>query len=1317
MRSCRIAIALLFCAGFLAGQTNRGGISGTVVDASGGTVPGATIIVKNNGTNQETRTKTSSIGSFNVENLDPVTYSVTAEAPGFKRETIENVKVDTAETASITLSLQTGMVSTTVEVQASAAMVNTESGTTNSVVTEREIHDLPLVNRSVLDLTLTQPNTSGDAGSEYGVIVSVTTCPGCALSVNGGRPLSTQFLADGTNNTGVSLSRTMVSFSPETVQEFTVQSTAYSAEYGTSGGGIINATTKSGTNQFSGTALWYNRNPAFAAAPFTLATVNRSKPTMKYNQSSIAAGGPVYIPKLYNGKNKTFWFAAYEPNWRRDFLAQDALLPTAAERAGDWSNTVVTSSGTLPTDVATKYGLASTGVATLYDQYSVVNNNQFTAMPVPATGQTYTPFPGNIIPASMIDSTYTKSLKYYAAPGPFYIGSSGAVMNLYNPRLLAADERRLTFKVDELFTEKDHVSFRFTSTPIIKTQMTPTSPTSNQADYSYAKQALFTYTRVISPTVMNDLRLNFTRGNFANTSAPQWDPQTGENLNTELGLPSLFHGGLPSLPDVGGQSSTENQDHENRYALTNIVYLTRGKMSIKIGGDVSKAQQNVIPIYAGIGGVYSFSAAQTNSAASNGTGGNSFASFELGVPSGIVMRNAVVPYYYRWNAGDGFVQDDWRVRPNLTLNLGVRYTLQMPRTEKYNHQGVYRPDLAKSYPLSTPMTLADGSVLSSIMVPPFAYSGLGGNSRYLTPTDYTDFEPRFGFAWSPGFLQSHRVTIRGGYGLSHAPVNGANRLPQPDFSNTTNAYSPTTGQVNPNYIMRLGENPPLLTAITPDQAVGAPSNGLLYNGTANSSLNIGGLGFAISPDYHTPYVQNWNFTISWQVNSSTSVELSYVGLKGTHLFEPKENIDPRNSNLLNAEEAQNIATTTANVADPLGRVGTNGKVINIQPGTLGSPFVGFSSLYLMYDAAANSHREAGYVNLVHRGHHGLMSQHNFTWAKSIDDASSSGGDKNVLTNVGGQVDGLVAFGASRTLDRSVSSFDQRFVFNNSILYDLPFGRGRAFLAHAWKPVDMAVGGWTMSGIVRINGGFPASATISDSNNLGDPSETHTARPDIVSGVPLLNPLFNMNCPSGTGCQPYLNPAAFERPAVGAYGDAPRTLDGARGPWAQFFDLSVQKSFAIGEKRRLQFRVDALNVLNHPIFRTYPNNAGGVDFMGAPSTATLTTAAYNTWATANNQPQYSATAGTPGYVLYNQIVNNVNSYRNSANVLPNSFFSIPLPANFFASTANSYDITTTQGYKLYQLRNAYNASFGELYQPGSAGGGGPRYIQFGLKLYF
>jgi hypothetical protein len=183
-----------------------------------------------------------------------------------------------------------------------------------------------------------------------------------------------------------------------------------------------------------------------------------------------------------------------------------------------------------------------------------------------------------------------------------------------------------------------------------------------------------------------------------------------------------------------------------------------------------------------------------------------------------------------------------------------------------------------------------------------------------------------------------------------------------------------------------------------------------------------------------------------------------------------------------------------------------------------------------------------------------------------------------------------------------------------------------------------------------------------------------------------------------------------RPAIGRPGNAPRTLDGIRGPWAQFLDLSVQKSFRIGEnsRRRLQFRADALNLLNHPVFRVFPNNAGGTDFMGAPSTANLTSAEYDTWARANNQPLFATTAGA---AQFNAILAMVNGQKTN-NVLPTNFFSVPLPQNFYGTPANSFNITTLEGYKQYRLRNAYVNSFGDLYQRG-----GSRYIQFGLKLFF
>ena len=477
----------------------------------------------------------------------------------------------------------------------------------------------------------------------------------------------------------------------------------------------------------------------------------------------------------------------------------------------------------------------------------------------------------------------------------------------------------------------------------------------------------------------------------------------------------------------------------------------------------------MIPLYGAFGGVYTFAATQTNSTGtSTGTGGATWASFLLGVPStNVVMRNVEVPYYYRWKSGDLFLQDDWHVKPNLTLNLGVRWALQMPRTEKYNHQGVFRPDLATTANLAAPLTLADGQVLNSATTVPFQFSGTGGTSPYLTPPQYTNFEPRLGFAWQPGgFLAAHRIVFRGGWGMSHAPISGFTQLPQPDFGATSN-FSPTapSATANPNDVMRLGENPPVLTPTSVTGQIygpqGPPSNGISFANSLYYQQTFGG--YAVSQNYHTPYVNNWNATMSWQAARNTTVEFAYSGNMGVHLFMGQEDLNPKDSNNLSAELAQNV-NTTGTINDPLGRVNPiTGKVLAIQNGTLGSPYLGYSSLYLWYDAAGNSIRHAGYVNVVHRVARGLTFNANYTMSKSIDDASSAGGDKNVLSAVNGQVGGQVVFGGSRAADRSVSTYDQRHVIHGSAIYDLPVGRGRQFGNSMPKALDYILGGWTTTG--------------------------------------------------------------------------------------------------------------------------------------------------------------------------------------------------------------------------------------------------------------
>jgi hypothetical protein len=580
--------------------------------------------------------------------------------------------------------------------------------------------------------------------------------------------------------------------------------------------------------------------------------------------------------------------------------------------------------------------------------------------------------------------------------------------------------------------------------------------------------------------------------------------------------------------------------------------------------------------------------------------------------------------------------------------------------------------------------------------------------------------------------------VRGGYGLSHVPLTGNNRLPNPDFGATTNVSTTTTGStgaVDPTSAVRLSSNVPALNpSLTPQQALKIPADGLVYLG----SLAIPG--FAVAADAHIPYVQNWNLNLAWEPFRNTTVQVGYVGAKGTHLFLPQINSNPWDFNLIEAMESGVAAvpgatkngsplSPTTNIVDPLGRTDVNGNPLSIPIGSLASQFAGFNHLFTYLDSAGSSILHSGFVSVQRRVGTGLTLTANYTYGKSLDNASDAGPDKNVLTS-GTTQGGDVTFGAPLSSDRSLSAFDIKHAFNAVYIFDFPFGHGRKLLSGAKGPLDILVGGWTTAGVFRLQSSYPFLPTISDTNGLsGD--ITHTIRPDLVPGVPLKNPIYDPNCRASNLCQPYINPAAFMRPVKGQLGDAGRILD-IRGPMQQFFDASVQKNLPLpfgwsGDgKRRLQFRVDALNALNHPNFQVSSGNAGP-DFMGAPNEGILTVAPngtfvsvrnlnpanneqeYDTWAAFNNQPLHSTPAGV---ALLAQIENMVNAQRLPNHSLPLNFFHIPLPPGFATTNPLAYDITTLTGYKEYRLRQAYNPNFGQLRELGL-----PRYIQFGVKLYF
>lgn len=1317
------SISVLLCAGVLLApssadaQSNKGGMTGTVVDATGAVVAGASVVIVNQATNDRLELKTSDAGTFSAPLLDPVEYKVTASHPGFRETVLPRVKVDTATTTSLKIALKLGELTADVSVTAEAPLINRGSGTPGQTIGERQIVEMPLNNRSVLDLALTVGNVAGDAGSEDPQMGSELPTPGFNLFVNGGRAGSTAILADGARNTGVGLGRSVVTFSPDTVREFTVQTSNFSAEYGQTGGGVINMSTKSGSNRYEGLLYWYHRNPALNAAPFTTASVNRPQANRRQHQFGVTYGGPVEIPKLFDGRNRTFFFFAYEPRYYYDSTPFNSLLPTEAMRRGDFSNLVTVPGNNVTTrDIAERFGLPWQPL-TLYNQFQLAGNQL--RRTTPPAGGSFPEFPNNVIPAPMLDPLALDLLKYLPPPGDYFLDTDGALRNYTDSNFIRNLEQRLTVRLDHNLTKSNRLSGRYTQVPIRgdrgrgNFEVGRDEVNTGGTDYSWSRQALVTDSHIFSSSMFNELRVNYTYGRFTRNFPPGFDAMTGRNLSTELGLPSLTPGGLPEFQTGGGNigwsQSQQNENNEQTYGIADTLSWVRGKQTWKFGADLLQQRLKTIPMFGASGGRYEFArnTTLTNSALTNGTGGYGFAQYLLGVYNQTTLRDSLIPYYYQWNSAAGFVQNDWQVKSSLTINLGLRYTLQLPRTEKDDRQGAFLLDQARVYSLPQPVTLPTGDVITTALVPPFGYSGRGGRSRYITPIDWNGWEPRAGFAWVPGFDWNHagKFVVRGGYGLSHAPLTGMGRNPSPDFASGTTTYSFNTRVTDPAFVARICCNKPQWVPKTPEQVLNIPSDGLVWL----DGINIAAA--AISPNARVPATHSWSATAGYELPWHTVVELTYTGSRGVHLFLPPTNVNAVPFSLTDTYLALGI-NPLDNVPDPLGRLDANGNVFQFSQGYLGTTYLGFEGLNVMLDARASSQFNAATISVRRPHYRGLSYTMNYTYGRSMDNASDAGGVRFTDFNPV-RTNGHIAFGAPLSADWSVSTFDVKHAFSGSFLYDFPFGHGRSFLSDGGRLVEGLVGGWSLSGVGRIQGGVPLVVVLRDDNRLGVEGNPRAIRPDLVPGVPLYNPLWSHSCPVGQICEPYFNPAAFMRPVKGELGNAPRTLDNARWPTQHYLDLSLQKNFPLGDgRRRLQIRVDAINVLNHPVFKFGRDSDNG-EIFALPAEGLLTTAQYNAWASFNGKPLAGTPAGDALRAAADQIL--LNGRMPGTLTLRPDFFHIPVPQGFHSADPNSFDITTDTGLKLYRLKQAYTPDrwgFLDARSPYT-----PRFIQFAIKIYF
>ena len=845
MRLRLVAISVLFSIAALGQNTST--VTGMVTDQSGAVVPNAKVMVTALATASEHITRSNSEGYYTVPALPAAEYKVTADAAGFKSASSRAFTLDASSSARIDLVLLPADSKQTVEVTAAPPAIESEQAMVSTTISQREMDYLPLAGRESLQTLMTLPGitttTEGTGMSDETPIAPVTPSPGVGVSIGGGRFGSNSFLADGASNTSAGLGRAMVTFSSDIVQEIKVIESTYSAQYGSTGGGVVSVVTKSGTNELHGTGVWSNRNPAFAARTFGQSV----PPGTRRNEFALILNGPVVLPKIYNGRNRTFFSMSVEPKRFTNTNETRIRVATAEERQGDFRNMWVAPSSVAPL---------------LYQhQNCVTNDAQCTQLVAINRATNTTLYPlmcagcppdqvGHVIPKQFLSPMSQRIYSTVPLPNMPYDSSGN---NLVGPNGNYGSDNRWNAKIDRQLSTANRLTGRYSNIPIAGKAFSITrdaEPFGSLVNGAKSRQLFLADTATLSPRIVNEARAAYTYGDYS--FLPPDEMATKNYTGDVFGLPNATGWGYPNFNTGFGAVGVSNLTkvgtyRENQYQFSDDLTMTLGKHTITVGTDLRQQQMSALGQGAGDAccGQYAFAAALTNSGNANiptGAGGLPFASFLIGVPNTITLRSAIIPYYYRWKVYAGYLQDNYKVRSNLTLNLGVRYQYNSPRAEKYNRQA--NIDLQNPVPLKNAAGATTGYTLNYI------YSGTNGTSRYLMPPHQKDFEPRIGFAWTPGgsWNSQRRFVVRGGYGISHLPQTGSTRAPIPDFGGSQSQWTyaqwtgtvpvPQTQSANPGYLIRLGSNPP--KTIFDPTLLEIPASGKLCAGVCGAQCEHSG---------------------------------------------------------------------------------------------------------------------------------------------------------------------------------------------------------------------------------------------------------------------------------------------------------------------------------------------------------------------------------------------------------------------------------------------------------------------------------------------
>ncbi|MDQ6678064.1 MAG: carboxypeptidase-like regulatory domain-containing protein [Acidobacteriota bacterium] len=1113
----RISLLCLFLP-CLALAQDRGTISGVVTDSSGGMVPDAKIVLKNPSTNLSRDVVSGAAGTYTIVNLPAGDYQLTVSKEGFRGSETPQVHVDVNTTTHVDVTLQLGSTKDVIEVQANVSLLQTDRSDLGQVISNRAINDLPLFAngglRSNVAFTALAPGVNSNIASD-------PDSTGANIRIAGGLANGASQLLDGSESQSERKNDPQMRVvSAEGIEEFKVQTSAYSAEFGRASNGILNYTTKSGTNEFHGTVFGVIRNQALNASGFFYTAPTVAHPVI-HNQNLEAAsfGGPIRIPKLIDLRDKAFFFLSGERSRAKDVSNSGLIsLAPAAFRNGDFRGLTDSrgaviplydpfdASGNLISDASQRQRLSCAGVLNVICP-SRIN-------PVASLIESYVPLPSN--------------------PNGFL--NNNAIVN-NGSRTPGENQGVYAVKGDYNATQNMHFSGVFSRQYFNGyTLVGPIPGPVSEAfqEFGATKWVRLNGDQTLSSNLLNHFAFGYNQRDL------------GEQGNTNLGAIDGTYGKATAIPGVlsYGKSPNYSAYSLGTYGNRNTNISTRspgktisfsdtatwlkGKHSLKAGFEFVRATYSRQDCN-GCAGSANFGSGATGNPTVSGTTGFDYASFLLGTASGGSFNyganiNYIFPYYA------GFVQDDIKVSSRLTVNIGLRYDLPLPRREENFQNSNFDPTVPNPGAGNLPGALI------------FAGTGDGRTGRTtLLRARKNAWGPRLGFAYQV----SAKTVIRGGGGILY----DSNR----EDGNADNGIQGFGGSFNAvgdflssgvSFLLKDGYNTfgNLVTAGKPP--IVSPT---IQNFGSPTYVSDGQVG----------QFYDYNFTIEHSISPKTLIRGSYHANLGNQL---------QSSQNYNQLDPKYIGIYGSLLSSPLSSVLSNPIVIN---SGYRLPYAGYpTTRTLAQSLAPFPQYSLGFGGTTNGGHstwHAFESSFQHNYSRGLYLLVSYTFSKFISNNTS------INVYASNT-EKSISSSDRPHVFSAATIYDLPFGKGKSFGANLHPAINAVLGNWRASAVQHYQSGNPIQVTAGQ-NLYG----AGNARPSYVPGQPLLNPNFNSKDPTSR----YLNPAAFIQPANGVFGDVPAYIPNLRQPIQLSEDVALSKDFPIGdrENKNFEFRASAFNIAN------------------------------------------------------------------------------------------------------------------------------------------